>query len=200
MTTTPVQRPKRLRKVPKFLIKEVLDGKEVYYKNYRKVLFGQHTFENIMGSSSLQTLVINYIQRILLKFLDENSFFVFSGEVGLHLDHSNNLSADLLVYKTEQITKFDKYYFNIPPIVQIEVDIQIDNTHFTDNEYLTRKTQKLLDFGVERVLWVLTSTQTIIVAEPHQDWRIINWNKDVLLLNDISINIGAYLAKMNVEL
>ncbi|MEI7583611.1 Uma2 family endonuclease [Runella sp.] len=198
--TTIIQNPKRPRKAPEYLIKEVLDGKPVYYKGYRTVMFGGKKVEDIMGVSSLQILIINYIQRILLKFLEEDLYFVFSGEPGLHLEHHTNLSGDLIVYKAEQLTKFDKHYFQSPPLLQIEVDVEIDNTNFTDNEYLTKKTQKLLDFGVQRVIWVLTPTQTVIVAEPDQDWRIINWNKDILLQDDIMMNIGTYLAKMNVEL
>ncbi|MFN8348228.1 MAG: Uma2 family endonuclease [Spirosomataceae bacterium] len=198
--TNLIQSPKRPRKVPEYLIKEILDGKPVYYKGYRTVMFGDKKLEDIMGASSLQALIISYIQRILWKFLSEDDYFVFSGEPGLHLEHRNNLSGDLIVYKAEQLTKFDKHYFQSAPLLQIEVDVEIDNTNFTDNEYLTKKTQKLLDFGVQRVIWVLTPTRTVIVAEPDQDWRIINWNKEILLLNDIMMNIGAYLAKMNVEL
>jgi Uma2 family endonuclease len=198
--TTLIQSPKRPRKVPEYLIKEVLDGIPVYYKGYRSVMFGHKKIEDIMGASSLQILIINYIQRVLLRFLNEDTYFVFAGESGLHLEHRNNLSGDLIVYKAEQLGKFDRHYFQIPPLLQIEVDVEIDNTNFTDNEYLTKKTRKLLDFGVQKVIWVLTPTQTVIVAEPEQDWHIIDWNKEIQLLNDISMNIGEYLSKMNVEL
>lgn len=198
---TPLTKPKRReRKVPDYLIKEVLNGKPVYYKGYRSVLFGQKKTEEIMGASSLQLLIIQYITRILFRFLTEEDYHIFTSEGGLHLGHRNNLSGDILVYPFQAIATFDKHYLKVPPTLQIEVDIEIDNSNFSNNEYLTAKTKNLLAFGVQKVIWVLSSTQTVIVAEPEQDWRMIDWNKDIELLNGIQMNIGAYLTKMNVVL
>lgn len=200
MVTTLTKLKRRERKVPDYLIKEVLNGKPVYYKGYRSVLFGQKKTEEIMGASSLQSFLIAYLNTLLIKNLDEDLYFVFTGEPGIHIEHRNNFSGDILVYQASKITKIDKHYFDVPPLLQIEVDIEIDNSNFSNNEYLTAKTKNLLAFGVQKVIWVLSSTQTVIVAEPEQDWRMIDWNKDIELLNGIQMNIGAYLTKMNVVL
>lgn len=190
---------RRTRKVPDYLVKEILDGKPVYYKGYKSVLFGQKKSEEIMGSSSLQLLIIEFITRLLFRYLDEGQYHVFTSEGGLHLGHRNNVSGDILVYPFQSVPTFDKHYLSTPPLLQIEVDIDIDNTNFSNNEYLTTKTRNLLAFGAQKVIWVLSSTQTVVVAEPHDDWRIIDWNKEIELINGIKMNLGAYLAKMNVK-
>ena len=191
---------KRERRVPASLIKEVLDGQPIYYKGYRSVMYGHKNLEEIMGASSLQGLIILYIQRLLNKYLDENMYLPMTGEIGLHLSHRNNLSGDIMLYHIGQIEKFTKRYFDVPPLLQVEVDVEIDTENISQNLYVTRKTQRLLEFGVKKVIWVFTATQSVWVAEPEQDWRIINWNKEIELFEGISMNLGDYLAKMNVEL
>lgn len=191
---------KRERRVPASLIKEVLDGQPIYYKGYRSVMYGHKNLEEIMGASSLQSLIINFIQKILIKNLDDFNYLILTGEPGLHLSHRNNFSGDIVLYHIGQIEKFTKRYFDVPPLLQVEVDVEIDTENISQNLYVTRKTQRLLEFGVKKVIWVFTATQSVWVAEPEQDWRIINWNKDIELFEGISMNLGAYLAKMNVEL
>lgn len=191
---------KRERRVPASLIKEILDGQPIYYKGYRSVMYGHKNLEEIMGASSLQGLVILYIQRLLNKNLDEIMYLPMTGEIGLHLSNRNNLSGDIMLYHIGQIEKFTKRYFDVPPLLQVEVDVEIDTENISQNLYVTRKTQRLLEFGVKKVIWVFTATQSVWVAEPEQDWRIINWNKDIELFEGISMNLGDYLAKMNVEL
>ncbi|MDZ7936139.1 MAG: Uma2 family endonuclease [Emticicia sp.] len=191
---------KRERRVPASLIKEVLDGQPIYYKGYRSVMYGHKSLEEIMGASSLQGLIILYIQRLLNKNLDEMMYLPMTGEIGLHLSHRNNLSGDIMLYHIGQIEKFTKRYFDVPPLLQVEVDVEIDTENISQNLYVTRKTQRLLEFGVKKVIWVFTATQSVWVAEPEQDWRIINWNKEIELFEGTSMNLGDYLTKMNVEL
>lgn len=191
---------KRERRVPASLIKEVLDGQPIYYKGYRSVMYGHKNLEEIMGASSLQSLIINFIQKILIKNLDDFNYLILTGEPGLHLSHRNNFSGDIVLYHIGQIEKFTKRYFDVPPLLQVEVDVEIDTENISQNLYVTRKTQRLLEFGVKKVIWVFTATQSVWVAEPEQDWRIINWNKEIELFEGISMNLGNYLTKMNVEL
>lgn len=200
METIKIQHKRRERKVPEHLVKEVLDGQPIYYKGYRSVMYGHKNLDDIMGASSLQALIINFIQKILIKNLDDFNYLVLAGEAGLHLSHGNNLSGDIMLYHIGQIEKFTKRYFNVPPLLQIEVDVEIDTENMSQNLYVTRKTQRLLEFGVKKVIWIFTATQTVWVAEPEQDWKIINWNKEIALFETISMNLGEYLAKMNVEL
>ncbi|GAB3640652.1 hypothetical protein [Spirosoma arcticum] len=55
----PVTRPRR--RVPDALIYEIMDGKPIYRKGYRDVLSGEKTIQDIMGSSSLQAIIVYYL-------------------------------------------------------------------------------------------------------------------------------------------
>lgn len=192
---------RKISKVPTYLVKEILDEIPVYYKGYKAVVRKEKTLEDIMGASGLQIFIIRYLFRLLDRNLDENLFYVFTGEGGLHLDKGNNLSGDVLVFEKSVLTPdlIDTHYLNIPPLIDIEVDVEIDNSTFSDFEYIQKKTKKLLEFGTQKVIWILTKTKTIIVAEPNQDWLMIDWAKDVEILNKINFNIQNYLIKEGIN-
>lgn len=75
-----------IRNVPPSMIAEIMDGKPVYYKGYKQVLENTKTVEEIMGASSLQSVIISYILRVLFRSLDEKYFQILTNEAGLHLD------------------------------------------------------------------------------------------------------------------
>ncbi|MCU0340981.1 MAG: Uma2 family endonuclease [Spirosomaceae bacterium] len=199
MTSVAVVTPKKPRKIPDYLIKEVLDGKPVYYKGYKAVLRKEKTLEDIMGASSLQIFIIYYIYRVLSRALDEKLHYVFTGEPGLHIDTNNNFSGDIVIYERKAVTHVNVHYFKTPPIVNIEVDVNIDNTNFTDFQYISRKTNNLLAFGTQKVIWVLTKVQKVIVAETDKDWLVIDWYKDIEIFNGITFNIPDYLKQEGIE-
>ena len=90
-------------------------------------------------------------------------------------------------------------YLNIPANIAIEIDTKADLTVLTFNEYIKLKTTKLHNFGVDKVLWILTASKQVIVALPDEDWLIIDWNKDIEITPGVSFNIGSYLKKNGIE-
>jgi len=64
---TTVKQRKLARKIPEYLIKEVLDGIPIYYKGHKAVLRKEKTLESIMGASGLQVLVVSYIYKLLVR-------------------------------------------------------------------------------------------------------------------------------------
>lgn len=196
--TYPSQR--KIPKVPSYLVKEILDDMPVFYKGYKAVLRKEKSIEDIMGASGLQIFIVRYLFRLLDRNLNDNLFYVFTGEGGLHLSKGTNLSGDVLVFDKQILTPdlIDTHYLNIPPLIDIEIDVEIDNTTFSDFDYIQRKTDNLLKFGTQKVIWILTKTQKIIVAEPNKDWLMIDWQKDVEIMNGISFNVPQYLKKEGV--
>ncbi|WP_332368380.1 hypothetical protein [Spirosoma telluris] len=77
----------------------------------------------------------------------------------------------------------------------IEVDIAADPTDVTNDSYIFQKTEKLLKFGVEKVIWITTQAKKVTVATANDDWQVKDWHKDVDILNGISFNIGRYLTQ-----
>jgi Uma2 family endonuclease len=194
MDTTQLEREAMPAAVPDYLTRELLDGHPVYRKDYRALVVDKKT-DDAMGISSLQSLILWYLSRIVLKNLDDSQYYVFTGEPGLHLEANNNLSGDLVIYERSQVSLFDVHYFNKPPLVNVEIDVEIDNSTFSDYEYMQRKTRNLLRFGVQRVIWVLSFSKQVIVAEPDKDWLVIDWHKDIELFNGLTFNIPAYFAQ-----
>ncbi len=178
--------------IPKHLIYEMMDGKPLYRKGFKEVLLGVKSIEEIMGSSKLQSYIILFITKYLNKILPIQ-FDALSSESGLNLDLGNNLATDIAIYDINSVGNiFEGKYFNTPPKVVFEVDVKIDlnKAKATDNEYITRKTKKLLKFGVEKVYWILTSTQTIIIAEAGQtDWKITDFSGSIEPMENIKFSL-----------
>jgi hypothetical protein len=197
--TTATQR-KTPRKVPEYLVKEILDGIPIYYKGYKAVLRKERDLESVIGANGLQLFISRYFSYLLIRQLDENQYFVFVGKPGLNIDTNNNLASDMLVFEQNKLStsKIDTHYLNLPPKIDIEIDVNIDTTDFTEQTYIYRKTDRLLSWGVEKVIWVLSASKKVIVAEQGKDWLIVDWSKDIEIIDGIKFNVSQYLEKSGV--
>ncbi len=192
--------PKPKRKIPDYLIYEIMDGKPIYYKGYRDVLSGKKTVGEIMGASSLQSILVFYLTGVISRFIDEEKYHVLVNESGIHLDRRNNLSNDIAIFDQAVLpgSKISKKYANVPPKLAIEVDVDADVEDLTETGYIYKKTYKLLDFGVETVIWVLTEAQAVMVATKDRI-ETFDWNRDIPLMDGQTFNVGAYLAKKGIS-
>lgn len=195
---------RRTRKVPDYLVREMINGIPFFYKGYKEVLTKNKTFEDIMADSGLQSLIKKYLYDLLLRHLDPAVYEVFMGEVETHLEHKSNLGLDIAVFETAMLPgdKFDFKYLAVVPRLVIEVDMKVslDETGLQSFEdFLNLKTQKLFDFGTKRLLWVLTRSKKVVVATPGEDWKIIDWNKNIEVWLGIEANIGNHLKTRGIN-
>lgn len=190
-----------VKNIPSVLIHEIIDGKPLYRKGYREVLAKTKKIEDIMGSSSLQFFIIDYLLGLLYPGIDRSKFIIATNEAGLHLDRRNNLAGDILIFDKEVLTidKINKHYSSVPPKISIEIDLDIELEDFTENSYMSIKTKKLLEFGAEKVIWFLTESKNVMIATPHGNWEIQDWDKDVEIMNGIVCNVGEYLMEKGSE-
>lgn len=174
--------------IPKLLIKEVINGKPYYYKGYHQVLNNEKTLEEIMGASRLQTLIVSAFV-IYFGNLFKKQYRVTGAEGGLHLKKNDNLSIDVGFFKKSDLPVeiIDNHYFEEVPVCAIEVDISIDISKENEFNYIFEKTEKLLEFGVEKVIWILTKNRKIIIAEPNKSWTIDNWDKEITIISETLI-------------
>lgn len=197
VTKSPQIVRKSAPKVPDYLIHEVMDGKPIYYRGYKEVLNGTKTFAEIMGSSTLQSLIITHLIILLGRKVDEEKYTLLSSETGIHLNKYNNLAGDILIFENSvlPIEAIDEHYAIVPPKIAIEVDINIEAPGLEIDSYIFNKTQKLLNFGVEKVIWITTKSKKVTVATRNEDWQVKDWNKDIEVFDGIIFNIGEYLRK-----
>ena len=192
------EKKKRSLKIPDYLIWETLDGQPLYRRGYKDVLRKLKTYEDIMGTSSWQSLLCAALVRFLNRNLDER-YDVLINELGIHLEKGDNVSSDICIVPhltPEQVTK---KYVNFAPKIILEVDLDIDTENINDLEYIYKKTQKLLDFGVEKVIWTLTFSKKVIIATSNNDWITANWNRDIEILDGIIFNIQGYLDERGID-
>lgn len=180
----------------KALIYEEWGDKVVYYKGYEEVLKGEINLESVMSCSDIQGVLVAVLNGIIFNKINRKKYLLATNEVGLHLKRKHNLGNDLVIYEREKVKTLRGKYFNVPPKVAIEVDIKADLKEFDNdaNNYIIQKSQKMIDFGTERVLWILTDTQKVFVMEkgnPHA--RFVDWGEDVLVLEDCTLNIRQLL-------
>ncbi len=187
--------------IPAFLIKETIDGQAFYYPNFRKVMAGEKTLDDIMGSSTLQSFIVSFLTYFVYENFNKKEYLALSSEIGIHIDRRNNLAGDLALFERGDLPakKINLHYADVPPKVVMEVDTNIDYSEEGAFDYVHLKTQKLLDFGVQRIIWIFTRSQKVMVAEPGQDWLTKDWNQDIELLDDKSFNVGSYLAEEGIE-
>ena len=179
------EKNKKVRRVPDVLIAETLQGKPIYYQGYKQVLSRKLKPTDIMGISDVQSFFTNLIKDHLTPLL-KKEYKVLAGELGLHLQHQDNVSVDIAVVSRElyQPSNFKGKYLDYPPQVVVEIDINIDplESFGNNSEYVNIKTQALLDFGVEQVIWVFTKSRKITVAQNNSPWLTMNWNDKVTVI------------------
>lgn len=188
----------RKRKIPDYLVKDLIDGVSFYYPGYKQVLNKKKTAEEIMGWSGLQCIIVAYFTELLYNQLNLNQYRLIPGETGNHLGYKNNLSLDIAIFEKSVLTpdKINDKYIDVPAYCVIEVDVQAewdDTVAMSDMKFIGLKTEKLFQFGTQKLIWVLSQSKKVIVATPGKHWEIIDWTEDIELIEGISFNIGKYL-------
>ncbi len=189
--------PKRKsRKIPAALIREELRGQPLYYRGYKDVLNGSKQIEEIMGSSSLQSIIVAIVAFFIKSRVDNKLYWTATNEAGLHLGHKNNLSTDIGVFLKEKVVLNDKY-FEVAPEMAIEVDVKID----TDKEldYIFSKSEEMMQFGTQKICWIITKNKKIFVFTKNETALIFDWDKDIQLTESITINLQKLLDEEGVQ-
>ena len=159
---------KTRRGIPKELIYEMRYGKPIYYRDYDRVLSGERTLKEIVGSGKLQWWIIGMIVRFLHQTLDYEKYVVASNEAGFQWAPRTWRNLDITIFEREKILRegINERYAKTSPEVVIEVDTKADLRRYGDcMNYAREKIQDLLDAGVRRVVWYTTFDKKVMVAE-----------------------------------
>lgn len=191
----PATKKTRIKKkdIPEYLIYEMDEGRPIYYRGYKDVLNGNKTPEQIMGSSSLQSLMVSLILKFIVQKCDEE-FLALTSELGFIFGKKTRRSLDVALYRKTVIAQgglpFDNHYTKTAPEIVFEIDTKAELSELPDkNDYFIRKTQQLLDAGVQKVIWIFTSSRKQMLAEQGKTWLTDDWDKDLPILPGIQLNI-----------
>ena len=177
--------------VPKELIYEMRKGSPIYYRNYDKVLKGELPIEVVRASTALKAWLVSILMDILVENL-EPKFEVLANEVGYKFAPRSWYNLDIAVWDKEKVKPYLKQEKLIPvaPKVVIEVDTKADLRKFDNpQDYFHRKTQDLLNAGVEKVIWIFTKDKKVWIAEQKKPWLIVDWDYDIPVMKNIKINL-----------
>lgn len=186
------KRTAKRKRIPKELIYEMVRGKPIYYRDYKKVLTKKKSAEEIMGSSFLQAQLVALIVTILMTKLDLRQYVVVTNESGFMYAPKSWRVLDVAIFEKKKVKSelLSTKYVKTAPKIVIEVDTKADAKDFDDMfSYLSEKTDDLLDSGVERVLWILTESQKVFIADQGKQWGIAKWNDTIPVVEDLTINL-----------
>jgi Uma2 family endonuclease len=191
-------------KVPERLIYEMVNGKPIYYRDYDKVLSGEKRLEEVLGSSSIQAILVALILKALFQQLPED-YILATNEMGFKLAPKSWRNLDIAIFSKEELNRegIKDSYTEVPPEVVIEIDTKADLKKYEGSFdwYMKEKIDDLLNAGVERVIWITTFDRKILVAEKNERWFITNWNDTIDVIDGIKLNLEGLLKSegLNVE-
>jgi Uma2 family endonuclease len=189
-------------KIPSALIYEEWKGVPIYYKGYKDVLAGKKTIEEIIYSTDLQGVLVALINGFLGISINRKKYLIATNEIGLHLAKNDNLANDIVIFEKEKIGKLKGKFFDVAPKIVIEVDIKAEVSSFQNEEtnYILQKSQKMLDFGTEKVVWILTDSQKIFVIDQNETkWYVVNWSENIPVLDGCVLNVKQLLEEEDIH-
>jgi len=182
------------KSIPQRYIYEMVDGKPIYYSGYKQYLKHENNKEEptSMGSSFLQSLIITNLVIFLHQKIGER-YYLLTNELGIQFSKGNWRAADIAIYEKTQIDirKATNKYIDIPPKIVIEIDTKADIEDIKDTfKYYNEKTEQLINFGVEKVIWIFTDSKKILIADKSREWRLNDWSKEVKIVDSVVVSIG----------
>jgi hypothetical protein len=192
---------KKAKSIPTSLIYEELNGTPVYYRGYEAVLKKLVKQESIMGSSEIQAYIIMLIQDHLRGQLPKK-YTILTGELGLHLGAGQNFAADISIYERSQFLSqgLSPKYTQKIPLAIVEVDTKANFSDFTEAEYFQLKTEKLLQYGVNQIVWFFTKSQKVMICKKgEKQWIISDWTENIEIL-DANFSLKSLLDEEGIDM
>lgn len=196
MTPERRQRQREREKLLAQLIYETdASGKPIYYMGYRKVLNGTLPPEAIMGSSGLQSFLVNVILGFLYTHPLRKKFQFLASELGVQIDWKKWRSCDIAIYHRERLKDypFTNKYIGLPPDYVIEIDTKADLSKYKNQQaYFIEKTQQLHEFGVKKVIWIFTENIPVIWESNAGEAITIyqSWDVDLTVTEGVTFNLA----------
>ena len=177
----------------------MVEGMPIFYRSHSESTPNNQPQNDIMGSSVLQSILIELIKDHLKQQLP-SSYLILGNEIGLQINKNSWRAADIAVFDKQALLQqgLNNKYASIPPKYIIEVDTKIAANAPQDVEsYLQKKTKQLLNFGVQQIIWVFTNSASVMIADKTNAWKTINWTDTIKLEENCTLNIQQLLDLFN---
>jgi len=181
---------KENKKLLKELIYEEVNGKPIYYKNYKLVINGKKSLEEVKMSSALQSEIIVLLINFLSLRLEKSKYKILAHEIGVRTAKGRR-AIDIAIFDYKKVKPYLGKSKIIPfvPKIAIEVDTKIEGNIIN---YVNEKVKDLLISGTEKVIWIFTKTKIVLIATP-QNSEIKSFKDDIDIIEGITINLNKLL-------
>lgn len=159
--------------IPSDLIYDIIDGKPYRHKSSQGVFS--------------RAFIRSYLFDVLFQALKEDSDLLIASDPSLFINDRNLVTSDIMVFERRKLTIHENYA-QIPPKITIDLDIKVELGDLTEDEYVFLKMNKLVNFGVEKAIWLFTESKKVIVMDS-QAWTSSKWDDDITILPDVTCNI-----------
>ena len=114
------------------------------------------------------------------------------------------MELDVVIFDRAKLTpdQITPRYVTVAPEVVIEIDVNVelpDRNSDLFQEYVIHKVENLFKHGVKKVIWFFTSKK-VFIALPNQPWQMDDWNKDVPLFENVTVNVATYIEQEGFKL
>ena len=129
------------------------------------------------------------------------AYLVFSNELGLQFSKGSWRAAEIAVIKASKVKQLDDKYLHVAPELVIEIDTKADLSEIKNPlGYYQEKTDELLNFGVQKVVWIFTDTRKVMMAEAGKKaWSLTDWTQDVEMIEGLNINLQKILEQKKIK-
>jgi hypothetical protein len=187
--------------IPTRLVKEVINGKNYYYKGYHSVLRGEKKIESIRGSPELQSTLVTVILVYLLLPMNRQLYRIVVSKLGINFGTNSNFSNAIAIYRNADLPagRVRTKYFSVAPLVAIEVDVRIESEDrgTDDFSHMFEKSSRLIRSGTVTVVWVLSRIHSLVVFALRLDGtvqpKVIPWLNPCTVLTDVHIRLAKWL-------
>lgn len=175
--------------IPSECIYEMDKGKPIYYKGVRAYFEGKEQNEKTMPDSKFQSWLKGKIYLALSLLLNEIKYVLTVGKLGLSIEKHTWRAVDVTVFD-RKIFKLTNTYSTDPPIIAIEIDLkgEFKNSKASQKDH-QRKIKQLLDFGVQKIIWIYTDTQKIKVITK-ESTETFDWTTPIEVLDGHHLNVS----------
>ncbi|MEM6261864.1 MAG: hypothetical protein AAGI38_05110 [Bacteroidota bacterium] len=184
--------------VPEVPIYEQIDGKPLFVKSYNQVVNGQSTVQESLPATPFQSITLSCILAFFYEHLTPKHHLA-PHEPALQVDPATRLAVEIAVFESavlhsQQLINADG--FQVAPELAILMDCHVDLRQIRNPQnYFFQKIHKLLEFGVKEVIWLHSDTRKVTVARSFDKWEVIDWEKEIAVLEgNHSFSVAGLLA------